>query len=156
MDRLPALSVHRPWTTLLLHHFKDPENRVWATNYRGDVLIAGAITWDPRAIPFARDIARVPGPHTRGLTTPIDVDPAQHPTGIIGVVELYDVCTDARDNPGARCGCPRWALAGQCHWRIRNPRPFDEPIPHRGHHRLWKVDDEAWPLVELQLKAVGR
>jgi len=36
---LKALSVRQPWAWLIVHGYKDVENRVWSTAYRGPVLI---------------------------------------------------------------------------------------------------------------------
>jgi hypothetical protein len=157
MLKLPVLSGHRPWPTLILRAGKDPENRPWATSYRGDLLIAGAIKWDARAIPFTCDLAETPGDHRAGLfSSTISKDPNDHPRGIVGVVELYDICTVTFDNPADRCDCPAWAFPGQKHWRIRNPREFAQPIPDRGYQNLWYPTDAAWPAVEEQLRLVGR
>ena len=36
---MKALSVRQPWAWLIVHRYKDVENRVWYTTYRGPVLI---------------------------------------------------------------------------------------------------------------------
>lgn len=139
--KLPVLSLWRPWTTLILAHGKNVENRVWSTNYRGDLLLAGAVKWDNKMV------WPVPSPatHSRGLSRL----QSKHPRGIVGVVELYDVCTAQLD--GGSCACGPWAMPGHCHWKIRNPRTFAEPVPHRGLLKLHQVPDERWPAVAAQL-----
>jgi hypothetical protein len=34
-----ALSIRQPWAWLIVHGYKDIENRTWATSYRGDFLV---------------------------------------------------------------------------------------------------------------------
>ena len=153
MRRPPALTVWRPWPMLMQHAGKDPENRVWNTHYRGDLLIHAAIGTDPTALSFARDITK--SDPSIDLSQ-IPDDPADHPIGIVGVVELYDVCVFSTNNPTVQCpNCPLWAGLGYYHWRLRNYRPFPEPVPHPGKQRLWAVKDQAWPDVYQQLKAVN-
>jgi hypothetical protein len=71
---------------------------------------------------------------------PAAVDPAEsdHPVGIVGLVDLVDVCRQSRG-----CGCGWWAVPGEHHWSLADPRPFDEPVPCAGRQGLW------WPSGEL-------
>jgi hypothetical protein len=149
--RPPALSVRRPWPWLMLHAGKDTENRLWTTAYRGLLLIHASGGWDGRGIPFAGELAArgVPGIPLHRLAGDHDL----HPVGIVGAVELYDICTDARH--GGTCDCPPWAAAKHNHFRLRNPVAFPRPVTHRGFLNLWQVTDRAWPAVETQLKEVG-
>lgn len=156
--RLPVLSLWRPWPALVFTCGKNVENRTWSTSYRGDLLIAAGVRWDNRALPFAADLAKL---EARMGQTDIALDPFftrpdDHPAGIVGVVELYDVCSYAAEHPGEACTCPPWAALGRHHWRIRNPRPFAEPVPHHGYQRLWQVSDQKWPAVAEQLQEVSR
>ncbi|HZU16533.1 MAG TPA: hypothetical protein VFD01_08075 [Candidatus Dormibacteraeota bacterium] len=48
---------------------------------------------------------------------------------MIGVVELVDC---VRDYPSP------WAVPGQWHRVLANPRPFRTPIPARGQPGLWE------------------
>lgn len=150
--RPPALSVGRPWPWLMFHADKDPENRKWTTSWRGDVLIHASNRWDGRAVPLAGQLfaAGRPGIPIERLSG----NPDLHPKGVVGVVELYDICSKAAD--GGTCDCPPWAAARHHHFRLRNPAAFPRPVPHRGFLNLWQVTDEAWPAVETQLKEVGR
>ena len=36
---MKALSIRQPWAWLIVHGYKDIENRTWRTNFRGRVLI---------------------------------------------------------------------------------------------------------------------
>lgn len=119
-ERIPALSLWRPWPTLILHHGKDIENRGWPTKHRGPVWIHAAKRWDSGG--WFVDWGILPEP--------------EHPTGIVGLVQLTDVCN------GQRCACSGWAADGQYHWRLANPRPIT-PVPCNGRQGLW------WPTGEL-------
>ncbi len=41
-----ALSIQQPWAWLIVHGFKDVENRTWPTNERGTILIHAGKTVD--------------------------------------------------------------------------------------------------------------
>jgi ASCH domain len=134
-DRIPVLSIWRPWPTLILSHGKDVENRGWTTNHRGPLWIHAAKRWDDDGWYAARQ---------RGIY--ISARPTTHPTGIVGLVQLTDVCSALavpyqRDLPQT-CDCGGWAAHGQHHWRLTNPRPITA-IPCRGRQGLW------WPTGEL-------
>lgn len=151
--RPPALSVRRPWPWLIFNGGKDPENRVWTTSYRGDILIHSSSGWDGRAIPFAGEL------HARGVTGiplhRLSGDHDLHPhKAVVGVAELHDICSAAAD--GGTCDCPPWAAERHHHWRLRNAAAFPRPVECRGFLGLWQVRDTVWPAVETQLKEVGR
>lgn len=151
--RPPVLSLSRPWPWLIFRGGKPVENRKWATTYRGDVLIHASGSWDGRAIPFAGGLTAkgVPGIPLHELSGNHDLHPNK---AVVGVVELYDICTGGRG--GDPCDCPPWASPGQNHWKIRNTAEFPRPVPCRGNLSLWQLTDEVWPAVETQLKEVGR
>lgn len=127
-----ALSLSRPWTTLVLRHGKDVENRTWGTLYRGPLVIHGAMSFDRRAESWAIDVLG---------RSPISGHERDHPTGLLGVVDLVGVCPVGRP-----CDCGPWAMRMHAHWRLRNPRPFPEPIPCRGRLGLWTVPAELLPI----------
>lgn len=131
---MKALSLSRPWTTLVLHHGKGVENRTWTTGYRGELVVHGAQSFDRRAEYWA---ARVLG------RSPLSGYERDEPTGLLGMVELVDVCTAALREKD--CDCGPWAMEGQAHWRLVNPRPFAEPIPCGGKLGLWTVPEELLP-----------
>lgn len=43
---MKALSIRQPWAWCIIYAGKDIENRTWATQYRGPVLIHAAKTWN--------------------------------------------------------------------------------------------------------------
>lgn len=155
--RPPALSVWRPYPALIFGQAaKNIENRPWKTNYRGPLLIHAAKGSDPLALSYTRTLTE-----RRPDLPPVPLDDvpdnlADHPLGIIGVVELYDICSASHRTPDEPCGCPWWAQPGRYHWKLRNPAAFPQPVRHPGKQGQWSVADDAWPHVFAQLKAVGR
>lgn len=134
---MKALSLSRPWTTFVLRHGKNVENRTWTTAYRGPLVIHGAQSWDASAGLWAT--AHV------GRTAVLTRGSADHPTGLLGIVELTSMCLAGLR--GERCDCGPWAMPEQAHWRLADPRPFAEPVPYRGRLGLWTVPDELVPLA---------
>lgn len=127
---MKALSLSRPWTTLVLHHGKDVENRTWASSYRGPLVVHGALSFDRRAESWAI--------YALGRS-PLSGYERDHPTGLLGTVELVAQCLATKRAEG--CDCGPWAMPEQVHWRLADPRPFPEPIPCRGALGLWNVPE---------------
>jgi hypothetical protein len=130
-----ALSLSRPWTELILDGHKPIENRTWATDYRGPVIIHGALSFDPRAIEVAYELtpdfaARMS--HWKGSPT--------NPTGFLGVVDLVFIC---RPTHRRSCTCGPWAFKDTHHWQLENPRRFPEPIPGPGRLGLFTPPAEV-------------
>jgi hypothetical protein len=124
---MKALTLHRPWDQLILAGHKPVENRSWSTSHRGDLLIHGGAAYDPRAETLA-------AAHAPDFALP-DFDTS--PQGIVGVVNLTGVCSDSLHSDTLACDCGPWAFAGQRHWQLADPRPFDTSIPCRGFQQLW-------------------
>ncbi len=157
MSRPPALTLWRPWPSLMVHAGKNVENRVWKTFYRGPLLIHAAKGTDLTAMRFAHELSqlRITPPTVMRLDQ-VKPDPADHPLGIVAVAELYDICDYSMTHRGMHCPtCPLWALPNNYHWRIRNVVEFPKPVGHSGAQRLWAVKDRHWADVHAQLKAVG-
>ncbi|MCU1679237.1 MAG: hypothetical protein JWM93_3995 [Frankiales bacterium] len=127
---MKALSLSRPWTTLVLEHGKDVENRGRGTQFRGTLLVHGAKSWDDAAYSFADRAAAA-----LGFGSQMSPWPEQHPMGLLGTVDVLGCCTAALVNEACTCG--PWAMPDQAHWAIANPRTFPRPIPCRGALGLW-------------------
>mgnify|MGYP001145887217 CR=1 FL=1 len=41
---IPALSIRQPWAWLIVHGYKDIENRDWPTSFRGRLLVHAGLT----------------------------------------------------------------------------------------------------------------
>jgi hypothetical protein len=124
---MKTLSVIMPWPLLIMHYGKDVENRTWATNYRGKILIHAS-----KKAEGAFDTLHVI--KEKGL---IDFNGmswlfSRYPSRlgcIIGSVELVDCVQNSKS---------RWAEPGMWHWVLRDPIPLENPIPVRGSLGLWE------------------
>ena len=82
LKKLKAISIRQPWAWLIVNGYKDIENRVWATNLRGRVLIhAGQSKSDttPEALAHIKRryrLANLPDKFDTG--------------GIVGIAEITD------------------------------------------------------------------
>jgi hypothetical protein len=43
---MKIISIRQPWAALIVHGFKDVENRTWPTRYRGPVLVHASLRPD--------------------------------------------------------------------------------------------------------------
>lgn len=57
---MKALSIKQPWAWLIVHGYKDIENRKWKTNYRGLILIHAGKTIDTEAYRFLAEDYGIP------------------------------------------------------------------------------------------------
>lgn len=139
MIRIPALSLWRPWPSLILSHGKNIENRHWFTSHRGPLWIHAAKPWTDLDSDWLFE---------RGVVDPnAQLAPwtAEHPKGIVGLVDVVGMCHPSRDQP---CQCGPWAMPGAVHWQLANPHPLAEPVPCNGRQGLWyPVGDLAEALA---------
>lgn len=113
MKEIPCLTLHAHWAAAIFQLGKDIENRTWATDYRGPLAIHAGRTIDP------------------AICIALGLDPETVTRrAILGTVELVDVVRGSRS---------RWAVRGQYHWVLRNPKPFVTPKPHSGKQGLHPV-----------------
>lgn len=115
-----ALSIMQPWASLIIGYGKSIENRTWATQHRGPLLIHAGKKIDRAGYDLAWRL---------GVDVPAPDDLPRG--GIIGQVELVDCVRDA---------VSPWAFPDCWHWRLESPRalPF-EPCP--GQMGLFWVPD---------------
>lgn len=115
---LKALSIIQPWPELIIHGFKDIENRDWWTNYRGPVAVhAGKKLDESPAISLDRAYHPVSGRRVRYFPEGYSYQRG----GIIGVVDIVD-CVEQSD-------C-EW-FVGKYGFVLANPKPV-EFIPVKG------------------------
>jgi ASCH domain len=81
------ITIRQPWASLIVHGFKDIENRSWSTSYRGPVLVHASMR--PSGRPVA-DVARQFGIDLPQLELPLG--------GIVGTTNIID-CVDAHSSP---------------------------------------------------------
>jgi len=133
-----AITVRQPWAWAIVHGGKDVENRTrnLAGSYRGPVAVHAAKEVDLDAVyptPAGSFVGESGG------------DAWEHLGHIIGVATLAEA-----HHPGDQwfdctngLTCSPWAMPGQWHLRLRNPRPLPAPIPARGFLGLWET---GWDL----------
>lgn len=101
---MKVIVVRQPWAWLIVHGFKDIENRSWATRYRGPLLIqASAGLPTKRRLEEIRLFAR-----RRGVDLPEEFETG----GIIGRVQLEDCVTSSRS---------KW-FEGPIGWVLSEPK----------------------------------
>jgi hypothetical protein len=112
-EALKAISIRQPWAYAILHLGKNVENKPMRTHYRGRILIQASLK-------IENDEA-----------LELKLNPDELPTGaIVGDVEIVDCVDDSRS---------KWAIDGQWHWILRNPRHLKTPIPFKGKLGFMRV-----------------
>lgn len=125
---MKALTVCQPHGSLMTLGIKPIENRVWRTNFRGELLIHAGIG---RQWMRAYDDPRI-----RHLLPP----QSSLVFGfIIGRVTVYD-CVRVEDLPASLRNNP-FAWGPWC-WLVRDAVNFAKPIPFRGRQQLFDVPDQ--------------
>lgn len=123
---MKCLSIKPPWS-LAIFKAKDVENRSWATNYRGPLLIHSSKSWDEGALYRIREIA--------GRQIVPDPGHPDYAAGhIIGQVRLV-ACRRDTNSP--------WGEPDMFHWVMAEPVLFNKPIRWRGQLGLFNVPDEV-------------
>src|SRR5258708_35801391 len=85
---MKVIVVRQPWAWLIVHGFKDIENRSWMTRYRGKLLIQASANLPPKwALDEGRMFAK-----KRGVNVPENLEQG----GIVGMVQLEDCVTRSR------------------------------------------------------------
>lgn len=98
---MKALSIRQPWAHAIIHMGKDIENRKWATEHRGPLLIHASKTPDQWRLGEWSAAKRV------------DPEQLQY-GGIIGIVDLVDCVTASSSS---------W-FYGPYGFVLANPRPL--------------------------------
>lgn len=139
---MKVITVRQPWAWAIAKGHKDVENRSWATSYRGPLAIHSAKKWDSQAgyaVRFVRDTARAQG---ADLPERLADELPWSDTGLIlAVVDLESICTASLDGYG--CDCGLWAIPGQAHWRLTNPRRLEHPVTATGRLGMWDAAVEV-------------
>ncbi len=151
---IPAVTLWRPWASCFIdlppQWAKRRENRGWATKYRGLIYLHAGKRFDFDAVGTADDAM------TQLADTPIDLTfltrKGDHPTGIVGIANLVDVCSAQAGSTtnGATCDCGPWAFPGQHHWRFSHVVGL-APVEHNGAQNLWDPDAAADAAALAQL-----
>lgn len=164
MTRIPALTLWRPWaacfTDLPEPVAKRVENRTWRTYHRGPVYLHAGGRFDTGAFTVARtavSILGADGIHVGRVRVCLDLGallshkPADHPTGIVAIANLVDICQASLYTTHLECACGPWAFPRQRHWQFANVRPLPQPIPCPGSQQLWYPSREVAAWVADQI-----
>jgi hypothetical protein len=115
LKKLKAISIRQPWAWLIVNGYKNVENRIWAANLRGRVLIhAGASKSDttPEALAHIKrkfKVACLPDTFDTG--------------GIVGIAEITDC---VRRHRSKWFHGPFWLGAWWQRTDVNNTRRFHE------------------------------
>lgn len=126
-----------PWVFSMFHLGKDIENRTWATGHRGQLVICSSARIEPgwNEKEYLSFRAHMPWEITRLLPVRYDhFKTVLRPGMALGIVDLTDCQFDVSNSP--------WAVSGQWHWKLENPRSFQRPFPISGKLNLWDIDDD--------------
>jgi hypothetical protein len=111
---MKILTVRQPWASLIVAGLKDVENRSWSTKYRGRLGIHAAMRFDQGAI------------DAHGHLLDDDL-----PLGaLLGSIMLMDCIMDSRSE---------WAVPGEWHWILAEPRKRVQPRRMKGRLGLWQL-----------------
>ena len=113
IEVMTVLSIRQPWAYLIVHGYKDVENRTWPTRFRGRFLVHASGRPAPHMAALRERIL-----HKFSIAIPLVL-----PTGgIVGEAELVS-CLDCSPSPWWEEGCRAFVL------RAGRPLPF---IPCKG------------------------
>jgi hypothetical protein len=130
-----AISVRAPWWWFILHGGKDIENRDWATQFRGRILIHASRWWKQSEVEEDAMTARslMWSPHNscdREKLPPDTFDQLKAKCGyVVGSVDLVN-CVASSDSP--------WFF-GRFGLVLKNPRIFAKPFAWKGSLGLFET-----------------
>ena len=138
-DIIKAISLWQPWASLWLSPSKRHETRHWETKHRGHLAVHAAKRFE---IHLHEELVNILDDEFGNLWT------RDLPTGaLIGMVDLID-CTSDRalyckpvdwtDDERIDIACGDFGLK-RFGWRRGTYWVFREPIPFKGHQRLFNV-----------------
>ena len=157
----PALTLHRPWpaciTDLPEPVAKRRENRTWTEGYRGPVWLHAGGRWDDTCARTFTRVARhgqlAGTPEAQTMADGWSWNRDDHPTGLVALVDLVDVCSRSRFAERLLCDCGPWAMPGQRHLLLANIRKLPTAVPCRGYQRFWRPPADAATTALAQLAA---
>lgn len=140
---MKALSIQQPWAYLIVHGFKDMENRRWRTAFRGRVYVHAGKKFDGEGLAWLTDntpevpndfVGKAMAGDTSAYEVLMELDPDEYPVGaIVGEVDIVD-CVTKSESP--------WFF-GPYGFVLANPVQYEKPIPYKGSLGLFDVDGEV-------------
>ena len=120
-----ALTIRQPWAWLIVHGYKDVENRGWYTPHRGRLWIhAGKATPDPQHFRWLAEEF----PAIYNILPPSSALPLG---ALVGHAELVTCATTHASE---------WYRPGHFAWVLRDPVVLARVIPMAGRQGLFAVD----------------
>ena len=118
-----ALSIRQPWAWLVVHGYKDIENRTWSAGFRGRIYVHAGRRMVADDYPGQRQYIAEAG----------IVIPAELPRGaIVGEVTISG-CLSASESP--------W-FCGPYGFILEDPVAYETPVPYRGQLGFFPVDEK--------------
>lgn len=128
-----ALTIRQPWAWATMNGGKDVENRPWQTNYRGTLYIhSGLADISDEDQENANIATAINAAREAGRSVDLKFGYVLGHANLIGIHHA----NDCRTTTGALCS--PWALAGNYHWQLADPRPLTCPFPEKGKQGLWR------------------
>ena len=125
---MKAITICEPYASAIIHGPKRVENRPNPWRFRGRLLVHAGKSMKFMGTLNAAELATWPQFDERKLVF----------GAILGSVEVYD-CVDV--NELFSTPVDPWACGPFC-LLLRDPRPFEKPVPFRGMLGLFDVPDE--------------
>ena len=160
VGRAWGLTLYPIWALAVTHGGKRIENRSWATNWRGPLLIHAGQNLeclDDRARLLKRWVA----PDERLDEDEIDLAKWQDAGGVaeecrrmrghVVAVCLLARCGELGMTSALHRSDRHWALKGFRHWRFEDVVRLPEPVPAKGAQRLWRPGEDVVLDVVIQL-----
>lgn len=124
---MPALSIRQPWAWLIVHGFKPLENREWATNFRGRMLVHAGKTLTRRY--YEQQTSAMASLGILPVGFPTFEELRAETGGVVGEVRVV-ACLGRADSP--------WYIRGNYAWMLANAKP--SPFwPMKGAQKFFNV-----------------
>jgi len=94
MNTLPCISIRQPWAWFIVNGWKDIENRVWPTKFRGEILIHASAGMTKREYTEGVEF----GCWAIGEDVAVPSFTAIERGGIVGRAHVVDCVQDSRSN----------------------------------------------------------
>lgn len=110
---MPALSIRQPWAWLIVHGFKDVENRAWYTPLRGAFLVHAGKTFSRAYFADQRRELALAGLLPDGFPSFEELE--RQCGGIVGQARIVD-CVSPSSSP--------WFIPGGWAFQLADARPL--------------------------------
>ncbi|KKL41711.1 hypothetical protein LCGC14_2367550 [marine sediment metagenome] len=120
---MKALSIRQPWAWLIVHGWKDIENRTRLQKFRGRIYVHAGQKYDYEGLKW---LATWLAPEIFGMISTLCVSKQ---TGLVGEIDIVD-STVKSESP--------W-FTGPYGYVLANPLAYEVPIPYKGRLGLFEV-----------------